>query len=407
VSVSVEERLGPDGTTLFPATEKEAAALIGVARAQRRSVALAGGGTRQQIGRPAPAGLTVSTRALAGICFYEPAEMVIAASAGTPLRVVEETLAAQGQYLSFEPMDHRALLRSEGEPTVGAVAACNISGPRRVCAGAARDCLIGLRLITGRGDIVGAGGRVMKNVTGLDLVKLNAGAYGTLGLITQVTFRVWPRPVHAATLVLLGLADTTAIEALSAALRSPFEVSGAAHLPAGMGATSARTLIRIENSGDAIDYRIGALRQLLIAYGDGQVLMGESAAQLWRAVRDVEFLAEPRDRAIWRVSVAPSEGAKFVQQLAASAPLPHFYDWGGGLIWISHAADGDVGAARIRAALRERGGHATLVRATTKVRTLVPVFEPLSDAVMRLTRGIKTSFDPDGILNVGRMYAGM
>jgi glycolate oxidase FAD binding subunit len=393
------------GDILSPATEAEAAAWIIGARARRHALRITGGGTRLKLGRPTPATVTLSSRALSGITLYEPAEMVISARAGTLLRDLETALAEHGQWLPFEPMDHRAIFRSQGEPTVGAIAACNLSGSRRVVAGAARDCLIGLRLVNGRGEIVRAGGRVVKNVTGLDLVKLNAGAYGTLGLICEVTFKVMPRPERAATLVLSDLTDQVAIEALSIALCSPFEISGAAHLPAGRGGPSARTLIRVEHFRASVDYRAGELRRALAAYGPAQLIEGVESARLWQAVRDVEVLAEPSASAIWRVSLAPSDGPKFIARL--QVPTPHFYDWGGGLVWLSQPDAGDAGAASIRAVLNEFGGHATLVRAATAIRAAVPVFQPLPESLMRITSGLKASFDPDRIINPGKMYAGV
>jgi glycolate oxidase FAD binding subunit len=409
VNGSVGSSPGADtvATALFPATEEEAAAQIAAARAGHRTLSIKGGGTRQQLGRPGEADAILSSQALSGITLYEPAEMVISARAGTLVRDLETALAGNGQWLPFEPMDHRRLLRSDGEPTIGAIAACNVSGPRRVVAGAARDCLIGLRLVNGRGELIHAGGRVMKNVTGLDLVKLNAGAYGTFGLITEVTFKVSPRPEHAATLIVAGLSDTDAIQALSAALCSPFEISGAAHLPAGVGGSSAQTLIRLENFSVSVDYRLRQLQKLLNSFGSSQVIEGDEASRLWRSVRDAEFLVEPWEGTVWRLSLAPSQSPKLMARLRCLSALRHFYDWGGGLVWLRHSGHADAGAATIRAALNEFGGHATLVRASAEIRAAVPVFQPLPEALMRLTSGIKTSFDPDRIMNVGRMYAGL
>jgi glycolate oxidase FAD binding subunit len=392
---------------LYPGSEAEAAENISAARAAKRPLAIEGGGTRAGLGRAAQVEATLSTKALTGITLYEPAELVIAAKAGTPLAEIEATLAARGQMLPFEPMDHRALLGTIGEPTIGGISACNISGPRRIQAGACRDHLIGARLINGRGEIVKSGGRVMKNVTGLDLVKLNCGAYGTLGLITEVTYKVLPKPEIAGTLGLFGLDDKRSIEAMSRALGSPFEVSGAAHLPAGIGGGKSRTLLRIENFAHSVDYRLRELQKLLAPFGDGLRLIEEEADALWRDIRDCRFFAEPRQRAVWRISTAPTRAAALVARLTGELHLSHFYDWGGGLIWLSAPEADDAGARIIRTVLATIGGHATLVRGSPDLRSRIDVFEPLAAPLMKTTAGIKASFDPGAILNPGRMYAGV
>jgi glycolate oxidase FAD binding subunit len=396
-----QARLG----TLNPASEAEAAELVREAREKGRKLDIVGGGTRAGLGRPPRADFAISAAKMSGIAFYEPAEMVICAEAGTPVSQVEAVIAQRGQMLPFEPMDHRGLYGTEGEPTIGGLVAGNISGPRRISAGAARDALIGLRLVNGRGEIVKSGGRVMKNVTGLDLVKLNCGAHGALGLITQATFKLLPRPERAATIVIRRLDDKRAIEALSLALGSPFGISGAAHISAGMGREFPRTFVRLEGFADSVDYRVAALLKLLAPFGAKHALEAEDSERIWRDVRDAGFLAAPADRAIWRVSLAPSKAAGFVEGLGARV-LAHFYDWGGGLVWLCSDASTEAAAA-IRAALAPLGGHATLIRAPDALREAVDVFEPLSAPLMRITRGVKASFDPDGLFNAGRMYSGI
>jgi glycolate oxidase FAD binding subunit len=393
-------------TVHIPRDEADSQAIVLDAAARRTPLSLVGSGTKSAIGRPAQTEASLSSAALTGITLYEPAELVIAARAGTPLSEVQRALAAKGQELAFEPIDYRPLLGSRGEPSIGAVAAANLSGPRRISAGAARDSLIGVRFVNGRGEAVKSGGRVMKNVTGLDLVKLMAGSWGTLGFLTEVTFKVLPRAERSATLLYRGLDDHQAIEALSLALTSPFQASGAAHIPA-VDRQGAGTLIRIEGFSVSVDYRLNEMRRLLKRFGTPDIVERKGADALWQSVRDATLLAEPRDRAIWRISTAPGRGPAFTTEVAQAIEARWYYDWGGGLVWLAADPSGDAGAAAIRSALRSFGGHATLVRAPDEVRAAVDVFEPQAEPVMRITAGIKAAFDPHRILNPGRMYAGV
>jgi glycolate oxidase FAD binding subunit len=388
---------------LTPSTEAEGADAVNAARTAGRPLAIRGGGTRP-IGRPEQAAETRSLEKLIGITLYEPAERVIGARVGTPLAEIEAALAAKGQMLAFEPMDHRPLLGTSGEPSIGAVAAANISGPRRIHSGAARDSLIGVRFVNGRGEAVKNGGRVMKNVTGLDLVKLQAGAFGTLGVLTEVIFKVVPAYETGGTLVLEGLDAGQAVAALSAALGSPYEVTGAAHLSAGLDDRPARTLIRIEGFESSVRYRLDALRKLVAGTAPARILRGEDHAALWRAVRDVTPLSQPRDEAVWRISVAPSKAPGIVAAIGTCRAL---HDWGGGLIWLGVPAAEDAGVASIRAAVAAVGGHATLLRADEGLRARVEVFTPPAPGLARIVAGIKASFDPDRILNPGLMHAGV
>ncbi|MBJ6124465.1 glycolate oxidase subunit GlcE [Microvirga splendida] len=389
-----------------PRDEQDASIIIRDAADKGTLLNVSGNGTKAPMGRPNQTDASISSAAMTGITLYEPAELVISARSGTPVLEVMRVLAAKGQELPFEPMDYRSLLGTKGDPTIGAVAAMNISGPRRIMAGAARDSLIGVRFVNGRGEAVKSGGRVMKNVTGLDLVKLMAGSWGTLGFLTEVTFKVLPKPERMATLVIRGLDDRQAIEALSMALGSPFDVTGAAHIP-DRDRRGGSTLIRLEGFRVSVDYRMNELKRLLKRFRFMDILEGNGAEALWQSVRDASVLTDQGGRAVWRVSTAPTKGPDVAAHVAQSLDAQWFYDWGGGLLWISTPADGDAGASILREATRTYGGHATLVRAPTEVRSTLDVFEPQTDALMTLTRGIKASFDPAGILNPGRMYAGI
>lgn len=378
------------------------------ARAGNRTLYIEGGNTRSGLGRPVQADGVLSARKLSGILIYEPAEMVMRARSGTPLEEIEAALDSNNQMLPFEPVDHRHIYGSEGKPTIGSLAACNNSGPRRIRAGAARDALIGVRFVNGAGEQLSSGGRVMKNVTGLDLVKLQAGAYGTLGLLTEVTFKLLPRPESTGTLVFENLPETAAIRALSMALQTPFEVSAAAHAPAPSTGGVSRTAIRVEHFRPSVDYRLSALATRLAEFGTPHILDTDASHAFWRDVRDVRALDAGQGDSLWRISIRPSAAARFLDALrAAGLAFRCLLDHGGGLIWIALPPCDDAGAAIVRAALPAGAAHAMLVRAPDAIRSAVPVFQPLPDAMMKLTAGIKAGFDAGGVFNPGRMYDGV
>jgi glycolate oxidase FAD binding subunit len=323
-----------------------------------------GGGTRDY-GRVI-AGEVLSVAGLSGITLYEPGALTLVAQAGTPLAVVQKALA-----------------KSTGESTIGAVVAANISGPRRVQAGAARDYLLGVRFVDGSGTVVKNGGRVMKNVTGLDLAKLMAGAHGTLGVLTEVAFKVLPEVEATATLTLHGLDDTRAIAALAAGLGSPFEVTGAAHDP-----ESQQTRLRIEGFAGSVAYRAGRLVDVLAPFG-----VADIGTTDWAQIRDVtDFATRPGD--VWRLSVKPSDAPGIVGRLN----MPARYDWGGGLVWVLAPEGTDL-----RAIIGPFAGHATLIRASHTTRAAIQPFHPEPAANATLTKGLRTKFDPRGILNPGLM----
>jgi glycolate oxidase FAD binding subunit len=391
--------------TLKPEREAEVVEAVLAARLAGTKLDIVGGGTKTGLGRPRSESRRLSSAALSGIAFYAPAEMTLSAGAGTPLAAIEAAIAEHGQMLPFEPMGARALWRTGAEPTLGGMVATNLAGPRRPSAGAVRDGVLGLKLINGLGQAIRCGGRVMKNVTGLDLAKLNCGAHGTLGVLTEATIKLAPKPEAEATLIVSGLAEPRVVELMTRGLNSPFGLTGAAWLAPGMGRDVSRTLLRIEGFGESVDDRAGRLAALIAVFGEFVRVTGEESAALWRSVRDAEFIAEPRERAVWRVSIAPSRAAGFAAGLGDTA-LAHFLDWGGGLIWVATEAS-EAAAAAIRHAVAAARGHATLMRAPETLRAAVEVFEPPSAAAMRLSRAVKHSFDPDGVLNFGRMYDGV
>lgn len=361
---------------MTPQTEAELARIV---RKANGPLAIVGGGTRRIGSVP---GEELSTAALTGIELYEPGALTIVARAGTPLADVEAALAKEGQRLPFEAPDLRALLGRDGQSTIGGVVAANASGPRRVQAGACRDSLIGVRMVTGDGEIIKNGGRVMKNVTGYDLVKLMSGSWGTLGVLTEVSFKVLPVPEAAATLCLTGLDDRKAVAAMSAALGSPFEVNGAAHVP-GVG-----TFLRIEGFKASVAYRAERLKKHLAEFGAIDL---DHDGNRWSDIRDASMFAKAKGD-VWRLSVKPSDAPGLVEKMQAEQV---FYDWGGGLIWALVEPGTDL-----RARLGMFEGHATRLRGEG-----AGAFHPETPEVAILTRGLRAKFDPRGIFNSGLMGA--
>lgn len=401
--------------TVRPAAEWELASLVVDAAERRKPVEVIGAGSKRGIGRAMQAALVISTSGMRGITLYEPTELVMSARAGTPVAEIEAELAARGQMLPFEPVDlGPALGAPAGRGSIGSVFATNLSGARRVATGAARDHLLGVRAINGRGEAFKSGGRVLKNVTGYDVARGLAGSWGTLAIMTEVTFKVVPKPQRSATLALFGLTDELAAEVMCEALTTPFEVSGAVHLPRGMAGRlqtpelrepgQAVTALRIENLESFVSYRCGKLGERLAPYGEVRQLDDGPSLAFWGELRQLSVL-HGGTRPLWRISTTPTAGPKVATAIGRYMAVDAFYDWSGGLIWLEVPDSADAGATDIRRVIAQHGGHATLIRADVGVRAAVDVFQPLDPGVERLTRGLKAAFDPAGILNPGRMYA--
>lgn len=398
-----------------PDSEAGIADVVRDARERREPLLVQGLGSKMAMLRPVQAAGSLSTRNHAGIGLYAPNELILSAKAGTTLAEIEMALAAGGQHLIAEPPDLGALLspdRADSAPqSLGGVVATNLSGPRRVAWGAMRDHVMGIRVVNGAGEVTRSGGRVLKNVTGLDLCKLLTGSHGTLGVITEITVKVLPRPERTGSVVLSGLEARAGVAALSAGLGSPYAVSGAAWLPAEAAARveglppGPLAILRIEDIAHSTEYRLARLVEELDRFGPPMRLEHEASLAAWTAIRDARPLrAEPGD-AVWRVSVRPSRGPA-VLDAAAAAGLRGFLDWGGGLAWLAGPASEAAHGAVSRAALAS-GGTWTLLRAPDGLRAAVAVVPPEASALAAITRRVKAAMDPAFVLNPGRLTAGL
>ncbi len=398
-----------------PRDAKEVQDAVACALGNDKALEVAGQGSKRAIGRPSQTDITLDLTGLSGVTLYEPAELVLSAKAGTPLAEIEELLDKNNQQLAFEPMDYGPLLGGEtGQGTIGGAIATNLSGPRRIKAGAARDHFLGVTCVTGRAETIKSGGRVVKNVTGYDMCKVLAGSWGTLAAMTDVTIKVLPKAETEATAIVEGLDDARACAAMAAAMGSSCDVSGAAHLPdhvasyfEGLPNPQTSTVLRLEGFGPSVEHRKEALAALMKPFGPVTLLDEKDSRALWQSVRQVRPFAanSVRVRPLWRISTAPARGHEIAAAITPAAQM--FYDWAGGLLWVAMPFADEPDAGSIRRAVGSVGGHATLVRAPASVRASVDVFEPQTAALRALNKRVKEGFDPKGVLNPGRMWAGV
>ena len=404
---------------LKPRDAKEVEQAIQWALGNDKTFEVVGCGSKRAIGRAAQWDAPLDLSSLAGVTLYEPEELVLSARAGTPIAEIEALVASRNQQLAFEPMDYAVLLGgATGAGTIGGTIAANLSGPRRIKAGAARDHFLGFSAVSGRGETFKSGGRVVKNVTGYDLCKLLAGSWGTLAAMTDVTIKTLPHAETEATITVLNLREATANKVMAAAMASFADVSGAAHLPAAVSARIAETAsaqlavtaFRLEGVAPSVAQRKNVLESLLAPFGTLGAL-GEAASRaLWHSIRDVTPFAASGPagkRDVWRISTAPTQGAIVGETLAGTTDAELLYDWAGGLIWAAMPPTDDAHAPLVHATVAGNGGHATLIRAPVAVRAAVDVFTPEASALAALTKRVRGGFDPQGVLNAGRMWAGV
>lgn len=394
-----------------PSNANEIAAFLKDRSASAALVRLRGGGSKTGFGRPLGDETVVDLSQLSGITLYEPGELVLTARAGTTLAEIEAAITQRNQCMAFEPPAFGPLFGNGALPTLGGTVASGWSGPRRVKAGAVRDHVLGALAVGGEGEVFKSGGRVVKNVTGFDLPKLLTGSHGTLAALTDITIKVLPAPEATRTLAILGLDDAAAMRLLCDLLGGPYEVSGAAHLPAGVAQRSAipqiaqseqsATLIRLEGFGPSVADRFAGLRTRCGQDHPAVDLGKEECLVLWREIRDVAPLIA-KERIVWRVSLPPTDAAGAVAAIRAAADAEVFYDWGGGLVWLS-LPPGGARAGTIRGMLPS--GHATLIRASADIRAATSIFQPPEPALAALQARVKAAFDPQGILSPGFMGA--
>jgi len=403
---------------LRPRDPRDVETIVSEALTSGQPLEIVGHGTKRAIGHAGATNAVLDLSALSAVTSYEPHELVLTVQAGASLSEVQALLASSRQEFAFEPINTASLLGTSPRlATIGGMVASGLSGPRRVKAGGVRDHLLGVHAVSGFGESFKTGGRVVKNVTGYDLCKLVTGSWGTLAVMTEVTLKVMPKAETETTLVLTGLEEGRAGEAMTAALGSPFDVSAAAHLPKAalrgliepLPRSEATTLIRLEGIPASVSHRANSLKRELAAFATPDLLEAATSAKVWESLRDATPFgaAGPLGQwPVWRIVCPPAAGPRLGESLARETGGELIYDWGGGLIWAALPPSPDAHAPAVRAKAEAIGGHAMLLRCADAVRAAVDVFHPQAAGTAALNRRIKLGFDPQDIFNRGRLQRG-
>lgn len=375
-----------------------------------------GQGSRRQLGRPVDGDRVLNLSAMTGITMYEPDELVMTAKAATPLSEILTTLDDAGQMLAFDPVLNASTLAA-ATGTIGGVMATNLAGCRRMTAGAARDYLLGFKAVSGRGEEFQSGSRVMKNVTGYDLSKLMAGSWGTLAVMHELTLKTMPKPETGASLLYACPDAATARSIIAAAFASPHEPSSASIIPAALAVYSGAPAMRdFVQSGviavirlEGFEVSVKARAEALSAMGKIQPVITDAALsdQIQSEIRETSLIPRQNNRVIWKINCPPAQGGMLLDQLLARPNCRGMADWGGGLIWLSSPSGQQGGADAIRALVAQHDGEAMLHEAPESMRRALPVFHPQPEPLVALSKRIKAGFDPVGVLNPGRMVAGV
>tara|TARA_B100001123_G_scaffold319190_1_gene357822 strand:- start:84 stop:1364 length:1281 start_codon:yes stop_codon:yes gene_type:complete len=426
--MSIEEKLNfptyqNSNSVEYPQNEKEVSNFIKKFYKSGIPIELIGSGSKRKIGKPLQCAKTLSLAKIDGIVEYLPEELYIKVKACTSIQQIEEELKKNKQQLAFEPIDFGYLLNRKSDfGTAAGQVACNISGPRRFKAGSVRDHVLGFRGVNGKGEIIKSGGNVVKNVTGYDLSKLVCGSYGTLVALTEITFKVLPRPEESKTLIIHEQKVEPASFLLEKATSSSNDISGSAFFPDepkisecamniektfklnDLKHGGSLTAFRIEGSKNSIDQRIKNLIYELKAVNlKISVLDTYQSEIFWNKVRSLEFFSLSKNNII-RIVIPPSECVQLVYQF--SNRFKYYLDWGGALMWMEAFELSEEMFESIRKKVVKHGGYVTMIKNSNYLPYVEDVFTINKDR-FNISQNIKKSFDPKRILNPGKMYTGI
>ncbi len=398
-----------------PKTEQEIAEFVKFCHSKNIPIEIIGAGSKAKIGRNFQSEKILDLSDYSGIIKYEPEELYIKVKAGTPISEISQTLDKFNQQLAFEPNNFGYLFNgSDNSGTIGGVISTNFSGPRRFKVGSARDHVLGIRVINGRGEIVKSGGTVVKNVTGYDLSKIITGSYGTLAIISEISIKVLPKPSSIKTLIIHNAQLKKSLDYLNISLSSPADVSGGVFYPEyfkdqfslnDLTNKGPITAIRVEGVSSSIDKRLNSLKKELgLLNNEVNYLNDDQSKIFWQNTQELKVFNKT-EKNIIRAVVPPSKTLNAINNLKKFFSR-YFIDWGGNLIWIEMEKINSEILKEFSRVIENVGGYYTMLKLDDGLKASVDIFK-IDHIKYNLSEKLKNSFDPKRILNPGKMYSGI
>lgn len=404
-----------DVTIFKPNSENEISEFVKFCNQKNIPIEIKGSGSKSNIGRNFQSEKTIDLSGYSGIIKYEPEELYIKVKSGTPINEISRELEKHNQQLAFEPTDFGYIFNGKSNPgTIGGTMACNFSGPRRFKSGSVRDHVLGVKIITGRGDSVKSGGTVVKNVTGYDLSKIITGSYGTLAVISEISIKVLPKPPSIKSLIIHNAQLKKSLDYLNIALSSSSDISGAVFYPEYFNEKfklndlvnkGPLTALRVEGVSSSIDDRVQKLiDELGLLRDEINFLNDEQSRIFWSNTRDLKVFSNT-DKNLIRIVTPPSETLNIINSLKKISSR-YFIDWGGNLIWMEIEKINASIIKDINIMTDKANGYFTIIKLDDSLKAGLDVFK-IDPIKFKISEKIKKSFDPKRILNPGKMYSGI
>jgi len=404
-----------NSSILKPNNENDLQEIIKYCYKKDLPIEIVGSGTKSEIGKKLQCAKILDMSNISGILEYKPEELYITVKAGTPIKIVNDELKKNNQYLAFEPINFSEIFKKDlNEGTIGGTLSCNFSGSRRFKVGSARDHILGFKGYNGKGEKIKSGGTVVKNVTGYDLSKLVTGSFGTLLALSEITLKVLPLQTDTKTIIISDLALEHSMGIMGSSLSSSHDPSGAVFYPGSLRNNftfndlthqGSITAIRIEGTKISTEQKANNFFKDLSLEEKKTTILDKTQSEIfWEDTRALKVFSKSQKN-ILRVVIPPSETVNLITRLKTFHPS-YFIDWGGSLIWLELDYLSNQKVDQIRRRVLNAGGYLTVIKSPANIKSSYEIFT-IDPIKFKISQNLKKSFDPKRIFNPGKMYTGI